>query len=179
MNKFISLLISSAFLFSFASCSNNDDDIIWDYVPVVYEFYVHNVEGRNLLDPATEGNILDQEIYIIRNGERIDAEYGWQDPIRSRALPTTWYGVFIAPAFNPYGPDMGNAIYIGEFKGSENKEEFELMICGNSYEIKFSSHIKKGGDLEREYYFNGFKMSNTRYFITVDEDLKDINYYKQ
>ena len=180
MKRYLLYLLVSLTFISFASCSDKDDpDMIWDYVPVHYAFYFHNLEGRNLLDPSTEGNILDQEIYIIRNGERIDANYGWPEPIHSRMILAEWYGVFIAPSFSHYGPDMGNGIFIGEFDGSENEDGFELVVCGNSYEIKFESHIQKDGHVERQYYMNGFEMSDTYWYVRLDENLKDINYFKK
>ena len=154
--------------------------MIWDYTPVTFEIYVHNLAGRNLLEPSTEGNILEKDIYIKYKGEIINASYGWPENQLyknpdTRAIMPFWYGIFIAPAFNSYGPDLGNHLCIGEFDGTAN-EEFELIIHGNSYDFKFTNEINKDGSLKRDYYLNGHKISTSKLYLRYDEDFKDTNY---
>lgn len=178
MRKVFYYLSCLTLLAGFTSCKE-EEPLIWDYAPITYEIYVHNSEGRNLLDPSTEGNILDKDIFINYNGETLHASYGWpENPFsltHTRALPAFWYGIFIAPAFTQYGPDLGNHICIGEFDGASD-DEFELVICGNSYDFKFVSEIGKDGSLTRTHYMNGYEDHLGRHYLRFDENLKDINY---
>jgi hypothetical protein len=71
MKKIIAILIIA---FLFLSCDNHKDV---DRVPVDYVvcFRVENASAENLLDSATEGNFLGNEIYIAYQGERLGEKY--------------------------------------------------------------------------------------------------------
>jgi hypothetical protein len=73
MKKILTILIIT---FSFISCNNRRERGY--YEPVFgYSFFfsVENTAGENLLDSATVGNILDNEIYIAYQGERLGEKY--------------------------------------------------------------------------------------------------------
>jgi hypothetical protein len=73
MKKILAIL-TIAFLFM--SCDNPDIPKYVDRsVVYVVSFSVENASGENLLDPATVGNILDNEIYIAYQGERLGEKY--------------------------------------------------------------------------------------------------------
>ena len=181
MKKILFSLISLIFVIGFTSCHEEepDDTTIWEYYPFAFRIYVHDREGKNLLDPSNDGNILDKEIYLIYKGEKIDAVIGRPEANLSRAVPTEWYGIFIAQAFKEYEPELGNSIFVGQFYGGNNKGEFELVICDNSYDFKFESIIQKDHQVKREFKMNGFNMYGTTYYFTYDKDLKDVNYFKK
>lgn len=53
------------------ACDNEEERglMVWDFVNYAVEFAVEFAKtGEDLLDPATEGNILEQEIKVIYNG---------------------------------------------------------------------------------------------------------------
>jgi hypothetical protein len=76
MKKILTILIIA---FSFISCDNhkNHDEVVIDNIDRIRTVLllcirVENASGENLLDPATEGNILGNEIYFDTNRRDID-----------------------------------------------------------------------------------------------------------
>jgi hypothetical protein len=63
-------------IFLLASCLNNDPgDPGPTLISTDLKIRVENTAGENLLDPATECNILGNEIYIAYQGERLGEKY--------------------------------------------------------------------------------------------------------
>lgn len=177
MKKFLFLFIASTLTF-LPSCKE-EDDVIWDWNPVSLSVEVTNSNGENLLDPKTEGNILDSEMYIVNEGIQYPVTIGWPLPEgynnNSRAIPAIWYGAFIAPTFQPdditIKPERysENKIFIGEFSGSHSYEtDVELVIDGKSYTLSFAVKMdyKKPMSL-RDFYFEGKKLENSVYKIVL------------
>ncbi|MCH5241975.1 MAG: hypothetical protein J1F67_06080 [Muribaculaceae bacterium] len=148
---------------TFTSCNDNDD-VIWDYSPVIFEVLVENSQDENLLDENTAGNILGTEMYVIFENEKFDVTYGWPDdpyfpyPYSSRAYMPSWWGAFIAPYFYDYSDlhTRGNRLYIGEFFGdSYGETKFELYLDGHRYEISYTNKIPKPGKVDRHFFLDG------------------------
>ena len=161
----------------FISCKHNDDILIIDYSPVIYEILVVNSAGDNLLEESTPGNILDTEMYIELAGERYDVNYGLPDepifpyPAMTRAYMPAWYGAYIAPYFYPYPglPERGNRLYVAEFPGDASSEiMFELHLDGHSYEISYKNKKISGLDIDRHYYLNGKEIESSSFTITLE-----------
>lgn len=57
-NLFLALLVLLPVL---QSCSDKNDDTIWDYAPYVLSMDIVDSEGHNLLDPEVDGNIIGEK----------------------------------------------------------------------------------------------------------------------
>lgn len=171
MKKSFSFLLVFFASIGLISCSK--DPMIWDYVPIYFTIYVYDDQGRNLLDPDTEDNILEDDLYFIYKGEKYDITYGWPSQAETRALPIVWYGGFIAPAFSPSGPYTENAIFIGEFNRISKHESFELILGNSKNEISYKSKVKSNGMVESSYFLNGHERNNSTFLITLNPGQKE------
>ena len=70
MKNLLKLLLLAMVAMAGAACDEEEGKLmIWDFTHYTVEFVVEDAEtGADLLDPATEGNILEQEIKVIYNG---------------------------------------------------------------------------------------------------------------
>ena len=160
-------------LLCLASCDDdNNSDLIIDYTPVNLYIEVYNANGENLLDPATPGNILDEDNYIYCDNKRFVIEerdpYGpeYYDPdyfMTTRAILPMWYGAIITKAYKTDEP----IISIGEFDGGWNGTANVLLVLGShSYELSFNSKIN-GLDVKRKFYLDGKKQDSNIFKIII------------
>lgn len=122
------LLISG--LSMLVGCSNGDD-LIWDFYNHSVYFAVKDATGRDLLDPATEGNILNEGLRIVYNGE----EYPLLSDLYTRAtLPrelgfrlAEWKGCHYL-TFGEFDPGgyRGEAFVVEWGDGTRNEVVFDL-----------------------------------------------------
>ena len=72
--KSVFFLLWVAVFSLFTSCKNNDetDNVIWDIAPIEFHIYVEDAAGRDLLNPETENNILEQDIRAIYDQKSIN-----------------------------------------------------------------------------------------------------------
>ena len=189
-------IMLSLFLLCFVSCDNEkedvlnpeedsqeqpdnepDPDIIFDIFPIELGISVTDKQGQNLLEPETEGNILNSKMYIIVNEkeyevgmERPEQPY-WPDPF-TRSLPAEWYGAFIAPTFwttDSEDPDFSfNRLWIGEFDGLDDEDKVELYLDGHQFEITITNKMIDWSNfhIDRHIYLNGEEVGS-RYFKIV------------
>ena len=177
VKKGIFFFLLSGLFTCFSSCKNDDDEfLIIDYYPVIYEIQVLNASGENLLDESTEGNILDKEIYIEAYGEKFDVSYGrpeesiLPEAFRTRAYMPMWYGVFVSSYWYQYPelPDRDNRLYVGEFPGDASKEvKFKLYLDGHSYDVSYVNKKIKGMEVDRHYYLNGKEINSSTFTLTL------------
>lgn len=173
----ILFLLTTGMCASMISCKNdNDDPLIIDYYPVVYEILIVNSTGDNLLEESTPGNILDTEMYMEIDGEKYDVNYGRPEeptlpfPNLTRAYMPMWYGAFISPYWYPYPQyqERGNRLYIGEFPGDASGEiMFKLYLDGHSYEISYINKKISGLDIDRHYYLDGKEIESSSFTLTL------------
>lgn len=165
---FLFILIT-VICYGLTSCKN-DENLIIDYSPVIYDILVVDSNGNNLLENSTPGNILDTEMFIEMNGERYDVIYGHPYepegpfPSKTRASLPRWFKPFIASYWYPYPvlPEIGNRLYIGEFPGDARGEiKFVLHLGEKSYEISYKNKKIKGFDIDRRYYLDGKKIKSS------------------
>ena len=64
------LFISLLCVAGFTACDDSgSDDMIWDFAPIELHIAVQDVQGNDLLNPKTPGNIAKQGIKAIYNGK--------------------------------------------------------------------------------------------------------------
>lgn len=90
--KSVFLLLWVAVFSLFTSCKNNDetDNVIWDIYPIEFHIYVQDAAGRDLLNPETENNILEQDIRAIYDQK--EYKLG-EKPVQTRAIYAPFMGL--------------------------------------------------------------------------------------
>lgn len=89
--KFLFLTLMVASLSLFTACS--DDDVqpgLWDIPPIEFNIYVQDAAGRDLLNPETENNILEQDIRAIYDQK--EYKLG-EKPVQTRAIYAPFMGL--------------------------------------------------------------------------------------
>ena len=150
----------------FSSCDDNkeEDDRIWDFAKYDAEFVVKDADGRNLLDPATSGNILDNEIKVSYEGETYDLCIGKENCFihkhLTRDLPAFWYGLRICEECRKYHEEK-SVMMFGEFSPTDNHRSKTFTINwgdGSSDEITFDLYItwkKNDPTVHKNIWLNG------------------------
>lgn len=159
--KFLKYLLIIMGTITLGSCSNNDDDGIWDYMPAFVRVDIVDEEGYKLLDDSYAGIIdkdnLESEITYIYNGEKhpicTDPAAKYENDNKDSDIGLThFYGL--------YCRHLSKEILFGDFYGGE-EHKGEFTICwpdGTSDTISFISRIGVG---VREISVNGGDFENT------------------
>ena len=143
------LFYFAVLLLGFAACEEKpeppkeEDWVIWDFVNYSVEIEVQDLEtGVDLLDPETEGNILDQAIVMIYQGETIPMR-SWEEV--TRANPARFYGLVWYKR-----PDGGYFLAAGEFNtgGTVNVPFTVDWGDGSKTEFVVTSDVKYGTSKE-------------------------------
>jgi hypothetical protein len=160
MNKVIITVLVAALS---VSCGKT-----WDLVNPDVCCFVRNADGENLLDPATEGNILDNEITVDYNGET----YGMNGNAGTRASHEVWYGLRVEP-YNDFSDDTP-VLKFGEFRstshdsGSYRGETLTINWGdGTSDEIKFDLYVKGSHNVKQKIWLNGELQSEDSLEVTI------------
>lgn len=108
------------------SCSNydDDDDIIWDFIPDEISLEITDAKGNNLLDPAVENNIVGENVTLDYEGETFGTQWNTLYPeypeynAKSRAILARFYGMVHHPRIVDNEPSETNKwiICVGEFQ---------------------------------------------------------------
>lgn len=101
--------------------------------------WVVDAEGNNLLDPATEGNILDRPVKAMYNG-RTYLMNGERDGEKTRVNLSQWAGLFVSPFPSEDKPPV---LWFGEFEGATTHKGVTFTIDwadGTTTDVKFD-HI--------------------------------------
>lgn len=144
-------MIAVFIVMMFAGCeSHNKDDRIWDFVNWDVVLIVDSSRG-NLLDPKTEGNILDNDITIDYDRKI----YRLNEP-RTRETMARWEGLRIGKYYGYQGDNGTPAMLFGEFKTSTKGFHGETFVIdwgdGTHSAVMFDLYItwawnkKKGYD---------------------------------
>ncbi len=156
------LLLIPAVIMLFTGCSNNNDDIIWDFANFNVAFRVVNQAGEDLLNEEEEGNML-EDIKVVYK----DKEYKWERPLK--------YNMPKALALRTMYSSDKDIIYLcfGEFSPQSNYKNETFTIDwgdGTTDEIKFNLYITwKGNDptVHQAVYLNGELYSDENLLISV------------
>ena len=159
---FISLFLCLPLLSSCSEDNNGEDDlIIWDFAPINFYFIVQDAEGNDLLNPLTEGNILNQDIKAIYQGK----EYKLDEPVQpdTKAYLATMYGLRFVEE-----EDGHCLLYFGELQGEDTYEDETITLDwgnGTTDVITFSSRLTwnspKDPEFDRHFYLNGVEQGGT------------------
>lgn len=117
------------------SCSNDDDDdiVLWDFIPNEIRLEITDAKGNNLLDPAGENNIVGENITVDYEGETYGTQWETLQPLypepshNSRFWPARFYGLVHHPVNVYKEPSETNKwiICIGEF---QNELDYDVTI---------------------------------------------------
>lgn len=135
------------------------EDLIWDFTNYSVDFYLSDARtGANLLDPATEGNILNEQVWVEYGGKRYEMgadegerygeadtrmnmprpmalrimqyDYVWSEASQSWKREMSWHLEFgeISPEWNLHGEEF--TIFWGD--GSSNRVRLDCYITWKS-----------------------------------------------
>ena len=140
------------FITTLFACNN---DLIWDIAPVDISFKVCDAAGNDLLNPATEGAILEQDIQVIFN----DISYP-----RDVDMSNTRYYLAVLSGLKTAKIDNQNVLTFGEFSGDENQSKTFTVDWGDGTtdEIKFDHEFEMKRNKPKRHttiYLNGEKVS--------------------
>lgn len=149
------VLLCAASLLSACKKKAAEDFIIWDFACYTVDFYVADARtGANLLDAATEGNILNNDIYVEYDGDRYDMytdrpglygyaetrynmpaplglrlrqyDYQWDDVSESWERRESWHLEF--GEFSPENGHRGDEFTIYWGDGTSNTVRFDCYV---------------------------------------------------
>ena len=167
MKKFSALLLSLMMLLPFASCG--DDDVITDYYPIILTVEFVNRDNRNLLDPETQGNLLDEIIKVKCDGVEYEVDPKAVGDRNSRYYLPTWSDPYVGNALL-YDGSIQKCIIIGEFDGAKNDTKtVTISVRDKNYVLSFTNKIK-GNKVKRQFYLDGKPNAydGSAYIINVD-----------
>lgn len=139
-----------------SACKREEEDITWDFVCYMVDFYVSEARtGANLLDAATEGNILNNDIYVEYNGNRYDMYknspglYGYAEtryimpaPLGLRLRPYDFQWNFVSKSWERRGSWH---LEFGEFSPANGYRGSEFTIYwgdGTSNTVRFDCYVE-------------------------------------
>ncbi len=161
MNKlFYYIFCATLFCIGTTACGDdNDDDILWDFVPYNATFIIEDAKGTNLLNANVKGNYLNEPFYIEFDGEVYPADWRYSQPAgtngdntpASRELPAIFRGFMCKPLSYREGDshwvyDRNNYVLsFGEFDTTDNRDiNFLLYVPGKEdpYKVKISTRFR-------------------------------------
>lgn len=144
---------------NFTSCdpaNNEEDDIIWDFAPIVLYISVQDAQGSDLLNPFTKGSIAYQGIKAIYKGETYEKDAPLNERTRAYMAHFTGLQTWI---------DKDGKYYLtfGEFNGDHTFDNEKVEIDWNDGKersvITFSSKLtwksKNEPVFDRKFCLNG------------------------
>ncbi len=148
------MIIAMLAMTLFVSCDPNSMPppfIVWGPVYI----FVENEAGDNLLDPAFDGNILDDDITVEYDGETFAMEYEGN-------IKTDMFGLY----------NMGDHLEFGLFKsGYKPSRTFTINWSdGTSDDITFELYANKWGDnkeVVQKIWLNGELLSDDSLAVTI------------
>ena len=152
--KFGSLCLAGLLAVTFVGCSDHDeiDDLTIDFTPIQINVMAESQDGKDLLNPTVEGNLLTQNIKAIYRGE----EYTNGASSKSRVYVPKFYGLITVKLQNGK-----YALSFGELDGGKDFKNEEIVIDwgdGKQDVITFSNTVKwegKNPDIARSFLLNG------------------------
>lgn len=134
MRRLLWITTLCGLLLSACSKDEEDENIVWDFWSYNIVFSVVDAEGRDLLDPAVEGNILDNDIRIHYD-DRVYATVDERRSLEQGALALR-HGYDERPGryvlafgrFSPRDRYLGQTFAIDWGDGTRNEVAFDCYI---------------------------------------------------
>lgn len=168
--KLIGLFLLCIFCcINFTSCdpanNDNEDDLIWDFAPIVLYISVQDAQGNDLLNPLTKGSIANQGIKAIYKGQTYEKDVPVE---RTRA-----YMAYFAGLQTEINKDGKYYLTFGEFNGDRTFDNEKVEIDWNDGKeksvITFSSKLtwksKKEPVFNRKFCLDGEEISLKEGFV--------------
>lgn len=123
----------------------SDPDAIWDFANYEIGFTVEDAQGRDLLDPQTEGNILAQPIkaimygkefgYEVDSGGRAETRYNMPRKLALRWRYSKWQKryMFFFGEFSPQSLWMDATFVLDWGDGQQDKVQFDCYLSWKDY----------------------------------------------
>ncbi len=164
MKKLILFLTFTVAMLVMASCDDGSEgpkqEVIWDINPTGISIFLVDEKGNNLLDPATQGNWIGEEIIMTYEGEAYNADWEYCMPkTGTRYLMAIFDGLVWTGWLS--SDSKYNLLYFGGFNGDYDLDislNFSIPALNLSYDIRFThefyweEHKPKRKD---HIYFNG------------------------
>ena len=188
IKKFFGLFVGGILMFTISSCSD-PGDMIWDFSHLSVKIkVVDKSTGENLMDPKTEGNLLNNDITVNYNDMEFDIfniddpyDYSHYDEAapKTRATLPINLGLRYIKGFSVFDPSTGNNDYIdwlhlefGEFNTTHNLHQEKFVINwgdGTSNTITFDCYIdwkkKNNPKVHHNIWLDGEKQDS--YVVTI------------
>ena len=164
LERFLGIGLLCFLAVGFTACNDNGEEVtekgeneevfddypIYDFVPIEISIAVETPDGKDLLNPETEGNLAGDSICAVYKGESY-----WTKEIQTRFYPAKFYGLY-------WGQKAGkHVLTFGEFQGEDTFENESFTIRwadGKEDLISFSSNVEwvnKEPVITRSYALNG------------------------
>lgn len=154
-SKTLLLILACVLGLCFTSCG--DDDVIIDYVPIIFRVNIYDQQGNDLLDPSNPQNILDKGILMEYKGNdfSIADKYGDQiQPTPSRYYLPMFYGLSLAADKDQQGNLMYYTLKFGEFDASE-KAEYSCVLKITDLDLSYELTCKLNKPGKPQFFLNG------------------------
>lgn len=164
----IGIILCQAFFLTSCSESNEgNDDIIWDFAPINFIIAVQDAEGNDLLNPLTEGHILEQDIKAIYQGK----EY----KLNEQVAQTRDYLAILRGLQAFMTEDGRYMLFFGELDGTDTYDNETLTLDwgdGTTDVITFSSRLTwnspEDPEFNRHFYLNGVEQESSTFLLTKE-----------
>ena len=195
MNKYLLMLFCAACIVGFTSCSsedspipelneetestetrtdsdNSDDYIIWDMAPVNVTINVVDNEGRNMLDPAVDGNWSNADFKVVFKGETYSV-FVPEDKPESRYYLPTFVGLYKYAKYVPDETSVPVSLKFGEFDGEDDNDisiQFIVPEIDKSYEMNVKTKVirsPKDREVIYEQWLDGENVEGTNFTIVL------------
>ena len=146
------------------SCNSDEaeDDVIYDFQPVIVTFDIQNLDGKSRLQPDSEGCVADSDIKLIYKNQEYAVRQIPPSPETgriSRMYLAHFYGLY----YNRYDQNASAGqsllLNVGEFDGAENLDEtFTIRHDGKEDEFHIIHRVQWKGDTPHtitKLYLNG------------------------
>ncbi|MDE5586281.1 MAG: hypothetical protein K2I92_08065 [Muribaculaceae bacterium] len=146
MKRFFYILTAATMMMTVATCSDNDDDmpdddVIWDVSPAVVYIQLVDEAGDNLLDPAVNGNWVEEPMWIGYRDKTFDVSWKKDDiQLPTKAIMPIFYGAVWTGVWT----DNKSHLYFGEFNGTSSQDlklTFGIDAINTVYEFEYSHRL--------------------------------------
>lgn len=154
LKKLANYLFAGLLCMSFVGCGEHDEveDLDYDFTPIQICVMAESQDGKDLLNPDVDENILTQNIVATYRGK----EYTNGKSSKSRVYVPHFYGLVTLKLNNGK-----YALSFGELNGQEDFKNEEIVIDwgdGEQDVITFTSTVNWKGqrpEVKRSYQLNG------------------------
>lgn len=143
--------------------------MIWDYYPIILSVEFVNNDNQNLLEPETQGNLLDEIIKVKCDDVEYEVDPKAVSGPNSRYYLPTWSDPYVGNVLMPDG-SIQKCLNIGEYDGAENgTKTVTISVRDKNYVLSFTNKVK-GDKVKRQFYLDGKPNAydGSAYIINVD-----------